>query len=309
MPTIKSSTNMEGSCVLPDVKLFVHDLPAKKKPIPSAFHTSDAPVEFIYCLSGGIQIFATDGKGDKIYSQINEGKGTVLHLPLCNGSSITKPGTPLQIVGLQISPAHLSHLAHATGCPLHPTLKRIVQGSRIPCFLQNTPLPLPLRLTVEQILSCHPGKGMRNIFLEYKKIELLYLQLNLLNSQLIKLKNTNQREIQAAHNAHKRLMEDLISPPGLQELATLVGLNRSQLNKVFRSVFGDTVFGVMRQARLECARRMLECGTKNVTEVAYECGFSNPSHLTKSFSDHFSVKPKHYQKLYQQRQKAMETNA
>ena len=234
MPTIESSIPREGSCVLPDVKLFVQDLPAKEKPIPSAFHTSEAPVEFIYCLSGGIQIFATDCKGDKVYSQISEGKGTVLHLPLCNGSSIIKPGSPLQVVALQINPAHLDQLVHATGCPLHPILKRIVQGRRIPCFLQNTFLPLPIRLTVEQILSCPPGKGMQNIFLEYKKIELLYLQLNLLNSRLLKLKNTNQREIKAAHNAHKMLMEDLAAPPGLEELAARVGLNRSQLNKVFR---------------------------------------------------------------------------
>lgn len=48
-------------------------------------------------------------------------------------------------------------------------------------------------------------------------------------------------------------------------------------------LFEDTVFGILRRERLECARRLLNEKGKNITEIAYLCGFSSPSHLTKAF--------------------------
>lgn len=295
IPTITSATNSTGSNVLPNIQLIAHNQPASSKPKTSAFRTAEAPVEFIYCLSGGLQIFATDRKGDTLYSQIHEGKGAVLHFPFCNGYSIVKPNIPLQVVGLQIHPCHLQHLSHATGCPLHAKLRQVLTDKNEPSILQDTPLPLPVRITLQQILACPLNEDMSDLFLEYKKMELLYLQFNLLNSKLLKPKCCKKHNVQLAHAAKKILMNDLANPPSLQELAMKVGMTRAQLNLAFRSVFGDTVFGVLRKKRLEFAKRMLEDGSSNVTEVAYECGFSSPSHLTKAFSEQFGIPPKQYQ--------------
>lgn len=60
-------------------------------------------------------------------------------------------------------------------------------------------------------------------------------------------------------------------------------------------LFEDTVFGILRRERLECARRLLNEKGKNITEIAYLCGFSSPSHLTKAFSAQFGISPKQYQ--------------
>ena len=90
-------------------------------------------------------------------------------------------------------------------------------------------------------------------------------------------------------------MRHLATPPSLSELAAAVGVSKSHLNKLFRSLYGDTVFGVVRRERLKCARRMLAGGRCNVTEVAHECGFSSTSHFSRCFTEHYGVKPKQYQ--------------
>ena len=284
-----------GSCILPEIKLVVHTLAPTPKPSTSAFRTTDAPVEFMYCLSGGVQLFATDNSGETVYAQIHEGSGAVLHLPLCNGYSIAKPNRPLQLVGLQLTPKNLHHLTQATGCPLHPKLKNIFRGANKPSIIQETPLPLPIRLTLQQILACPHNKDMSDLFLEYKKMELIYQQLALLNSNLLKTKCNKRHHMHRAHLARKILMEDMVNPPTLQDLAAKVGMNKAQLTHTFKAAFGDTVFGILRIERLKCARKMLEDGANSVTEVAYECGFSSPSHLTKAFTEQYGVRPKQYQ--------------
>ncbi|MEZ0574763.1 helix-turn-helix transcriptional regulator [Halodesulfovibrio aestuarii] len=290
-----STSHPLGSCILTDIKLIVHTLAPSSKPKTFAFKTADAPVEFMYCISGGVQIFATANNGKTIYTQLHEGTGAVLHLPLCNGYSIAKPNSPLQLVELQIAPENLQRLTTATGCPLQSKLKHIFEGDNAPSVLQDTPLPLPIRLTLKQILECPPNKEMSDLFLEYKKMELIYQQVTQLNSNLLKNKCNKRHHMHRAYLARKILMEDMVTPPSLLDLAVRVGMNKTQLNKTFRDVFGDTVFGVLRSERLKCARKMLEDGASSVTDVAYECGFSSPSHLTKAFTEEFGVRPKQYQ--------------
>ena len=306
-PVAESSSSMEGASVLPYVRMVVHDLPALQRPTPSVFHTAEAPVEFLFCISGGVQIIASDGNGENIYAQLNEGCGSILYLPFCKGHSIATLQKSTHVVSLQIFPDHLRHLSRVTGCPLHPALKKVVYGNSGPCFLEGGKLPLPVRIVVEHIVGNTTDRSMRNIFMEYKKIELLYLQLNLLDTEVIKLHGAKPQNIRIAYAARDILMRDFANPPGLEELASQVGLNRSQLNVIFRSVFGDTVFGMVRKARLECARKMLEDGNATVTEVAYECGFSSPSHLTGSFSKQFGMTPKRYQAEFNASKAVVET--
>lgn len=306
-PTVESTVGLEGASVLPHVRMEVHDLPAKRRPESVVFHVGEAPVEFMFCISGGMQIIATDGKGEKHYAQILEGQSSILYLPHCTGHSIITPNKPIRLVNLQISPSHLGKLAGVTGCPLHMSLKQIVQGHDGPFFLESGRLPLPIKIVVEHIIANTTDSSMRTIFMEYKKIELLYLHLNLLETEVIRLHSAKPQNLRVAYAARDILMRDFANPPGLQELASRVGMNRSQLNSIFRSVFGDTVFGMVRKARLECARKMLEDGNSTVTEVAYECGFSSPSHLTVSFSKTFGMAPKQYQAEFNVCKEATET--
>lgn len=306
-PALVSSSHMEGASVLPYVRMVVHDLPARKQESSFVFHTEEAPVEFLFCLSGKVCITASDRSNRRLAAEISGGNSGILCMPRCRGNFLVAPHVPAQLVSLQIFPEDLNHIAETTGCPLHPALRKAVQGMPEPFFMESGRLSLPIRIVAEHIVTNTTDNAMRTIFMEYKKIELLYLHLNLLETDVIRLHSAKPQNQRIAYAARDILMRNFDNPPALDELARQVGLNRSQLNALFRRVFGDTVFGMVRKARLECARKMLEDGNRTVTEVAYECGFSSPSHFTGSFSKHFGTTPKQYQSEFNVRREAVET--
>jgi AraC family transcriptional activator of pyochelin receptor len=73
-----------------------------------------------------------------------------------------------------------------------------------------------------------------------------------------------------------------------------VGLSHPKLNYGFREIYGSTIFGYLRELRLNKAKALLDDGTMNVTEVAYEVGYSSLSYFTKAFRDYFGTAPGSY---------------
>jgi len=76
------------------------------------------------------------------------------------------------------------------------------------------------------------------------------------------------------------------------ELARLAGLNDYKLKAGFRQVFGTTVFGYLRQQRLEQARQLLQAQEISVTEAAATVGYSSQGHFAAAFRKQFGINPK-----------------
>jgi AraC-like DNA-binding protein len=64
-----------------------------------------------------------------------------------------------------------------------------------------------------------------------------------------------------------------------------------QLYRKVKALTGLSPVELMRKIRLNKAREMLLTTEKNISEVAYEVGFSAPSYFTKCFKDEFGVLP------------------
>ncbi|WP_147821784.1 helix-turn-helix transcriptional regulator [Salidesulfovibrio onnuriiensis] len=276
------------------IKLLVQNRPSLPSPLEFDFKVATAPMEFMYCVSGSTRLSITDKHGKRLCAATTPDTYTVSHLPWTRGTSITDAGQPLKAVGLQIHPDTLCRLVHESGQSVCPRLRALLSGPDPEAFFSETALPLPLQVTVTQILECQLTGSLKRFFMEYKALELVYTQLSLLDGAIARTRTLPEFEYRATMRAHALLMEDIVSPPGLQELARKVGLTHARLNKSFRTLFGNTVFGLLRLERLECARRMLEDGRRTVAEVAYECGFSSPSHLSRAFTGHYGLQPKQY---------------
>lgn len=273
------------------IKLLVQNsLPVKER-LSFNFKIEKAPVEFLYCLSGTTTNSLKDAAGQDIELTTKPGYCTLSYLPDSVGISQIDPDEPLQAVGLQISLEIFKQLAQQTNCEI----RELTNGDAQKTFFMTSALPFPLQLTVKQIIDCQLEGTRKKVFLEYKAMELLYTQLGVLDKALNTNKGITSFEHEAVHKAHAILINNLVSPPSLQKLAQQVGLTHTRLNKIFRAVFGNTVFNVLREIRLECARRMIEDGKFNIAEIAYECGFSNPSHFSRLFSTTYGMQPKKYQ--------------
>lgn len=85
--------------------------------------------------------------------------------------------------------------------------------------------------------------------------------------------------------------------PGLNELASLSGVNPITVSKHFSKYMGCTLGEYMRKLKIQNALRLIPTGTLSLTEVAFYCGFADQSHFTRNFRKLTHFLPKAYQKL------------
>ena len=132
------------------------------------------------------------------------------------------------------------------------------------------------------------------LFLEAKALELVALKLK----QLELLTGTTPRKQVVGHNVEKIyyacevLRKEMASPPGALDLARRVGINYNQLVQGFKEILGIRPFEYLRTIRLEKARDLIANHECNVTEAAFNVGYSSLSHFTRSFRKEFDTNPK-----------------
>ena len=77
----------------------------------------------------------------------------------------------------------------------------------------------------------------------------------------------------------------------VERLGEDVGLSRVQLYRKVKALTGQTPVDLLKKARLERARLLVEKTDKSISEIAYEVGFTAPSYFNKRFTDEFGVSP------------------
>ncbi len=77
----------------------------------------------------------------------------------------------------------------------------------------------------------------------------------------------------------------------VERIGEEIGLSRVQLYRKVKAITGLTPVELLRKARLERARLLIERSDKSVAEIAYEVGFTSPSYFNKCFKDEFGMSP------------------
>lgn len=127
--------------------------------------------------------------------------------------------------------------------------------------------------------------------LELKFRELiLTLAENPLNADLHAYFSSLLREPHAVHM--QQIMEDnFCFNLSLEEYATLCNRSLSAFKRDFQKLYNATPGKWLMERRLNHAHRLLTHQNKNVSEAAFESGFQNASHFTRSFKERFGAAP------------------
>ena len=99
----------------------------------------------------------------------------------------------------------------------------------------------------------------------------------------------DQTFIAQLRDAIKRHIPDV--DYSVEDLGSEMGLSRVQLYRKVKALTGYSVVDLLRKARLAKAKRLLETTDKNISEVAYEVGFTTPSYFAKRFKEEYGVRP------------------
>lgn len=80
----------------------------------------------------------------------------------------------------------------------------------------------------------------------------------------------------------------------INTLAAALAISRSGLNRKMKQIVGITPSDFIKEVRLKHSCALLLTTTKNVSEVAYACGFSDPKYFSKCFKASFGCTPSEY---------------
>ena len=73
-----------------------------------------------------------------------------------------------------------------------------------------------------------------------------------------------------------------------------LAISRVQLHRKLKALTGLSAGHFIKIIRLKKAAALLETGTGNISEIAYDCGFSNPAYFAKSFRAAYNLSPTQY---------------
>ncbi len=100
-------------------------------------------------------------------------------------------------------------------------------------------------------------------------------------------------DAETVRRAQEFLHERFAERVRLSALADSCGLSPFQMIRVFRRVSGMPPFAYLVQVRVNRAQALLREGS-SLADVAYSCGFSDQSHLTRAFKRVVGVPPGQY---------------
>jgi AraC-like DNA-binding protein len=116
-----------------------------------------------------------------------------------------------------------------------------------------------------------------------------------------RLAGTPQTRAQRAHTPGVTAARDLLIGHGagrvtMDELAAASGLNRWELARQFRAVYGVSPYRFHLLRRLDVARNLL-ADNRPLADIAASCGFADQAHLSRHFKSAFGLSPGRWRAL------------
>ncbi|MFH7002238.1 helix-turn-helix domain-containing protein [Flavobacterium bizetiae] len=152
---------------------------------------------------------------------------------------------------------------------------------------------------IEQVASkialVNSEEELSHFYLKLKTEEMIYLFLSELSKrETITNYPLNVADVKAMYAIKETLCSDLSNPPDLTHLAFISNMSESKMNKLFKQIFGNSIYNYYQALRMNEAAYLIREEKISVSETGYRLGFSNLSHFSRIFEKHIGLKPKKY---------------
>lgn len=87
---------------------------------------------------------------------------------------------------------------------------------------------------------------------------------------------------------------NLYEPLNLNRLAAMTHNSLASFKRKFNKKYNDSPANYIRQKKLEKGKKLLTHSQKSISEICYECGFSDPSSFSRSFKAMYRISPSKY---------------
>lgn len=198
-----------------------------------------------------------------------------------------------------------SNRYEAVAVHFHPEVLKKIYDKELPRFLQTTGTPpkqamskisnnVLIRKYIEGILFYFDNPELVNeeiLILKLKEIILLLVQTKdapIIQQILSGLFSPTIYSFKQRVDAH------LYSSLTLNELAQLANLSVSSFKREFKKIYNNTPANYIKNKKLEHASELLLISDQRITDIAFDCGFNDLSHFSKSFQEKYGTSPSIY---------------
>ncbi len=158
--------------------------------------------------------------------------------------------------------------------------------SALDCVIKKNPDAKFLLLRVYKELIVDDDKSA---------ISIRMLLLDLLNHSLIF--QEKQKNHSWVHNVEEILRNCWDQQLSLDHLSAVVNIHPVTISKKFHDYYCCTLGEYMRKLKIEKALTLIKNSKQSLTEIAFECGFADQSHFTRTFKCFTGFLPHNYRKL------------
>lgn len=174
-----------------------------------------------------------------------------------------------------------------------PVLQSLLHNTQ-PLLFEQMIYP-SLQKIVDEIVFEPVDENFKLFFLRVKAEELICRLLMELEKRNEKhLYDLNIHDIQTIYKVKEQMLEHLEIPPVINELAVYANMSPTKLKRLFKQIFGNSIFNYYQRFRMKEAALLLKEEKLSVSDVGYQMGFTNLSHFSKIFEEHIGMKPKKY---------------
>jgi len=131
-------------------------------------------------------------------------------------------------------------------------------------------------------------ESSQNRSIGFEKRNFISGDLRQMDSQKVITTIKHLKAVQIALDLIKTRIQD---PPTLVELASFAGLSRTYFSTVFKEVVGVTLQDYFHQARINKAKNLLSDMNLTIKRIAYEVGFRDPDHFSRTFKKKTGITP------------------
>ncbi len=124
-----------------------------------------------------------------------------------------------------------------------------------------------------------------------KVYEIIFKLKEINNKEQLKL---NQNDIKHMESLKKYLENNVLSSEeniNLEALARKFSVNRDKMQKIFKKMYGETIFGFYRRIKLEKAFVMLKEDDFSVQDIAHMLNYNSISSFRLAFKKHYGILP------------------
>jgi AraC-like DNA-binding protein len=198
-------------------------------------------------------------------------------------------------INIEVDAHYLSELVDLPGKSL--AVQRLLQNTQ--AFLFEQPIHPSLQKIVDVIVAESEEEPFELFFLRIKAEELICrLLMELEKRDEKRIFALRLHDIQTIYKVKDFLLEHPGTSAGHKELAVYANMNASKLKRVFKQIFGNSIFNYYQQFRMKEAARLLKVGQLSVTDVGHQMGYINLSHFSRAFEEHIGMKPKRYRRIH-----------